>query len=250
MNIQIHPDRPSMGGAAGREAADALRGAVEARGRATLVVATGTSQLEVLASLTATPALPWGAVDIFHLDEYAGLPDTHPASFRRYLRERFVDALPAPPAAFHRIDGSAGDPQAECRRLAGIVPVGPFDVMLCGIGENAHLAFNDPPADFDATVPYHVVGLDEACRRQQVGEGWFANLAEVPKQAISMTIRRMLASTRIICSVPDERKAAAVRAAVEGTVTPTVPASILQTHDACTLHLDRAAASRLARRPS
>lgn len=247
MRIEIHDDRRSMGAAAAREAADAIREVVRQHGRATLVVATGTSQLEVLAALAATPSLAWTAIEIFHLDEYAGLPDTHPASFRRYLRERFVDNLPARPAAFHWIDGSATDPHAECRRLAGIVPDGPFDVMLCGIGENAHLAFNDPPADFRATAPYHVVGLDEACRRQQVGEGWFGSLGDVPTQAISMTIRRMLASTRIVCSVPDERKAVAVQAAVEGEVTATIPASILQTHDACTLHLDRAAAARLTR---
>ena len=247
MRIEIHDDRRSMGVAAAREAADVIGQVVRDRGRVTLVVATGTSQLEVLAALAATPALPWSAIEIFHLDEYAGLPDTHPASFRRYLRERFVDALPAPPVAFHWVDGSAADPHAECRRLAGVVPAGNFDVMLCGIGENAHLAFNDPPADFEATAPYHVVELDEACRRQQVGEGWFAGLEDVPTQAISMTIRRMLASTRIICSVPDARKAVAVQAAVEGAVIPVIPASILQTHDACTLHLDRAAAARLTR---
>lgn len=237
-----------MGAAASSEAAESLRAAVSDRGRAALVVATGTSQLEVLAALAATAGVPWPAIEIFHLDEYAGLPETHPASFRRYLRERFFSILPRPPRAFHWIDGATGDPHGECDRLAGLVPKGPFDVMLCGIGENAHLAFNDPPADFAATAPYIVVELDEACRRQQVGEGWFPSLADVPRQAISMSIRRILDSRRIICSVPDERKAAAVRSAVEGEVTPAVPASILQTHGSCSLHLDRAAATLLARR--
>jgi glucosamine-6-phosphate deaminase len=247
VKIHVHEDRSAMGSAAAHEAAGELRAAVDDRGRATLVVATGTSQLEVLAALAATGGVPWAAVEIFHLDEYAGLADTHPASFRRYLRERFFAVLPERPRAFHWIDGSAGDPRDECARLAGLVPTGPFDVMLCGIGENSHLAFNDPPADFAATAPYIVVELDEACRRQQVGEGWFPSLGDVPTQAISMSIRRILESRRIICSVPDERKAMAVRASVEGEVTPAVPASILQTHEACSLHLDRAAATLLAR---
>ncbi len=246
MKMHVHPDRPAMGSAAAHEAADALRAAVRECGRATLVVATGTSQLEVLAALAATAGVPWPAIEIFHLDEYAGLPETHPASFRRYLRERFFALLPEPPRAFHWIDGAAGDARGECARLAGLVPAGPFDVMLCGIGENAHLAFNDPPADFAATAPYIVVELDESCRQQQVGEGWFPSLADVPRQAISMSIRRILASRRIICSVPDERKAEAVRSSVEGAVTPAVPASILQTHDDCSLHLDRAAALLLS----
>lgn len=250
VKIHVHDDRPAMGAAAAQEAADALRAAVSERGRATLVVATGTSQLEVLAALAGIGGVPWPAIEIFHLDEYAGLPETHPASFRRYLRERFFSLLPEPPRAFHWIDGSAGDPRDECARLVGLVPTGPFDVMLCGIGENAHLAFNDPPADFVATAPYIVVELDEACRRQQVGEGWFPSLADVPRQALSMSIRRILESRRIICSVPDERKAAAVRSSVEGEVTPAVPASVLQTHEACSLHLDQAAARLLARRPA
>jgi len=247
MRIVVHEDRPALGTAAAAEAAAVIRATVGERGRAAMVVATGTSQLEVLSALAATAGLPWGAIEIFHLDEYSGLPATHPASFRRYLRERFAEKLPEPPAAFHWIDGAADDPAAECRRLAGLVPAGDFDLMLCGIGENAHLAFNDPPADFAARDPYMVVELDEACRRQQVGEGWFATLAAVPTRAISMTIPRILASRRIVCSVPDERKAEAVRNSVEGAVAPAVPASILQRHPACSLHLDRAAASLLGR---
>ena len=244
MKITIHADRPAMAAAAAPEAADAVRHALAERGQATLVVATGTSQLEVLAAFAAAPGIDWENVSLFHLDEYCGIPSDHAASFRRYLRERFFDILPVKPAVFHWI-GADGDPAAECRRLAGLVPSGDFDLLLCGIGENGHLAFNDPPADFDAIDPYLVVSLDEACRRQQVGEGWFSSLAAVPTHAISMSIRRIMAARTIICSVPDERKAVAVRDTVEGPVSPTVPASILQRHADCRLHLDRAAASRL-----
>jgi glucosamine-6-phosphate deaminase len=162
------------------------------------------------------------------------------------LRERFLDRLPRPPAAFHALDGHA-DPAAECVRLARLVPQGDFDLALVGIGENAHLAFNDPPADFATTEPYIVVPLDDACRRQQVGEGWFPSLADVPTRAISMSVRRILASRAIICSVPGPQKAEAVRASLEGPLTPAVPASIIREHADCRLHLDKAAASLLTR---
>jgi len=243
MEIHVHEDPAALGRAAGREAAAALRAAVAARGKATFVVATGASQFETLAALVSDD-VPWERIEIFHLDEYAGLADTHPASFRRYLRERLLDRLPRSPAAFHGIDASR-DAHAECRRLAGLVPTGSFDVATIGIGENGHLAFNDPPADFETLAPYLVVRLDEACRMQQVGEGWFAGLADVPTEAISMGVRRILATGRIICSVPDSRKAAAVRDAIAGPLTPDCPASILRTHAACSLHLDSAAAALL-----
>lgn len=244
MQISIHTDRATLGKQVASDAAVAIRAAARERGGVALVVATGSSQFEVLSELVAQPGVPWERVTIFHLDEYVGLPPTHGASFRRYLRERFVHRLPTQPAAFHELDGEA-DPATECQRLAALVPDGPFDVALVGIGENAHLAFNDPPADFEATAPYLVVALDDACRRQQVGEGWFATLADVPTQAISMSVRRILASRTIFCSVPDRRKAEAVRASVEGPVTPDVPASILQRHPDCRLHLDREAAALL-----
>ena len=178
MNISIHADRPALGRAAADQAAESLLATCRDRGTANLVVATGASQFEVLAALSAMHTIPWEAITVFHLDEYVGLPNGHPASFRLYLRERFIDRLPKPPAAFHEIDGNA-DPRAEVRRLAGLVPAGDFDVSLIGIGENAHLAFNDPPADFTTEEPYLVVALDEGCRRQQVGEGWFATLDSV-----------------------------------------------------------------------
>lgn len=245
MKIHVHCDRSALGAAAAAEAVAVLREALDRQASATLVVATGTSQLETLAGLVADPGLEWGRVRIFHLDEYVGIPADHPASFRRYLRERFVDRLPEPPRAFHWIAGDGDEPEAECCRLGAAVPGEPFDLLLAGIGENGHLAFNDPPADFDAACPYLVVPLDEACRRQQVGEGWFATLADVPRRAISMSIPRILRSRTIVCSVPDGRKAAAVHGAVEGPVSPAVPASILRTHPDCRLHLDRAAAALL-----
>ena len=247
MKIVIHEDRAARGGAAAAEAATALRAACDRKGAATLVVATGSSQFEVLAALGATAGIPWDAITIYHLDEYVGLSPDNPASFRRYLRERFVDRLPIRPKAFHEV-GVEADPVAECRRLAAVVPPDDFDVSMIGIGENAHVAFNDPPADFETTAPYLVVSLDEPCRRQQVGEGWFPSLESVPTQALSMSIRRILASRTIVCSVPDRRKAEAVRAAVEGSLTPRVPASILRTHPHCSLHLDREAASLLSDR--
>ncbi|MGI9178545.1 MAG: glucosamine-6-phosphate deaminase [Pirellulales bacterium] len=243
MKIAIHADRPALAAAAAVDAATILQHTLAEQSRATVVVATGTSQLEVLAAFAAAD-IAWERVEFFHLDEYCGLPADHPASFRRYLRERFFDLLPRRPAAFHWIEAEA-TAEHECRRLAKLVPPGDFDLMLCGIGENAHLAFNDPPADFEAADPYRVVALDEACRRQQVGEGWFATFDDVPTQAISMSIRRILAARAIICSVPDARKAAAVRDSVRGPVTPQVPASILQRHADCRLHVDRAAAAFL-----
>jgi glucosamine-6-phosphate deaminase len=244
MKLSTHADRAALGRKVAADAAEAIHRALRDRGRITLVVATGSSQFEVLSELAAQPSIPWERVTIFHLDEYVGLSPGHPASFCRYLRERFVERLPARPAAFHELDGEA-EPQTECRRLAALVPAGPFDVALVGIGENGHLAFNDPPADFETTDPYIVVTLDEPCRRQQVWEGWFATLADVPTRAISMSVHRILASRTIFCSVPDRRKAEAVRAALEGPVTPDVPASILQRHPDCRLHVDREAAALL-----
>jgi glucosamine-6-phosphate deaminase len=247
--VSVHASRADMGRAAAGQATAALEETLRKNGSATLVVATGASQFEVLSELAAARGIDWPRVTIFHLDEYVGLSPAHPASFRKYLHERFVDRLPARPAAFHEIDASV-DPAAECRRLAALVPAGDFDVAMIGIGENGHLAFNDPPADFTTTAPYLVVALDEECRRQQVGEGWFPSLDAVPTQAISMSVRRILASRTIICSVPDRRKAEAVKASLEGPLTPIMPASILRQHPDCRIHLDRESASLLAHPPA
>ena len=244
MRIILHPDRPSMGTAAAAEAALVLQAAVAARGHATLVVATGSSQFEVLESLTRHTEVPWEKIEVFHLDEYVGISREHPASFRRFLLDRFINRLAQSPLCFHEIDAQQSF-EIEAARLKAVLPKGNFDLSMIGIGENAHVAFNDPPADFNTTAAYLLVSLDEACRRQQAQEGWFASLESVPTRAISMSVQRILASTHIICSVPDERKSEAVRASLEGPVLPQVPASILRTHSNASLYLDAAAASKL-----
>jgi glucosamine-6-phosphate deaminase len=247
MRIVIGPNKNDAGQLAAEAGAEHIRSALRERGAASIILATGASQFEMLAALVQAPDIAWQNVTAFHLDEYIGLPVTHPASFRRYLWQRFVSRLPVQLSAFHSINGE-GDPDAECQRLNELIRSHVVDVAFAGIGENGHLAFNDPPADFNTDEPYLVVALDEACRRQQLGEGWFATLADVPTRAISMSCRQILKSRAIVCTVPDRRKAEAVRGAVEGPVTPQVPASILQQHPQATLYLDSEAASLLANR--
>jgi glucosamine-6-phosphate deaminase len=242
IDIVIQPDRPRMGAYSAKLAAMILRSAIADQGYARIIVATGSSQFEVLESLIAEPGIDWTCIDAFHLDEYVGLGADHPASFCGYLKSRFVDRVPL--RSFHYLDGLK-DPNSVCLEASASLLRAPIDVAMIGIGENGHLAFNDPPADFETKDAYHVVLLDEACRRQQVGEGWFASLADVPTHAISMTIHQILQSRKIICSVPDERKAIAVRESVEGPTTNLVPGSILKRHPNTTLVLDRAAASLL-----
>jgi glucosamine-6-phosphate deaminase len=242
MKIIVCENVKEMGRRAAEDAAARLRQTIAERGAANLLVATGASQFEVLAALVAADGIDWSKVTGFHLDEYLGFSATHPASFRGYLKERLVDRVPL--AAFHYIDGEA-DPAGECRRVGELIRRHPIDVACVGIGENGHLAFNDPPADFQTEEPYIVVNLDEACRQQQFGEGWFPTFDAVPSRAISMSIRQIMKSRKIICSVPDRRKAVAVRAALEGPVTPQVPASILQTHLDATIYLDPPAAELL-----
>ena len=244
MQIRILTDSNALGRQAASDAALAIGDAVAARGRARVIAATGASQFAFLDALTTLPGIPWDQVEVFHLDEYLGLPASHPASFRRYLYERLIDRVR--PGRFHPLDGE-GDPALVCQAVGRELTSAPVDVAFVGIGENGHLAFNDPPADFETTEPYLVVELDEACRRQQVGEGWFGSIAEVPERAISMSVHQILQSRRILCIVPDRRKAEAVRASVEGPVTPQVPASILQTHPDTTLYLDPESASLLRR---
>ncbi len=246
MQLSVHDTKEDLGRRAAAYAAEAICAALTAHGRANIILATGTSQFEVLAHLVTAEGINWPRVTVFHLDEYLGLSMSHPASFRGYLKERFVKRLPQPLATMHYIDGEAADPQAECARLGEAISQCPIDVALVGIGENGHLAFNDPPADFETDQAYLVLDLDEACRRQQLGEGWFATLDDVPLQAISMSIRQIMRSARIVCSVPDRRKAFAVQQAVQGVVTPLVPASILQEHSAATIYLDRESASLLS----
>jgi glucosamine-6-phosphate deaminase len=232
-----------MGKAAGMRAGEEIRRVLDQKGFANIILATGTSQFNTLQTLIATPDIDWSRITMFHLDEYIGLPITHPASFRKYLTERFITQVPALKAA-HLIDGE-NDPVSECQRLRELIRAVDIDVALVGIGENGHLAFNDPPADFNTDDPYIVVDLDEACRQQQFGEGWFPTLDAVPRQAISMSIRQIMKSNMIICSVPDERKAAAVRDCLEEPISNMHPASILRQHPNCALYLDQASASLL-----
>ncbi len=231
-----------MSRAAAADAARALRSSIEARGSVRLVAATGASQIGFLGALTSMEGIDWKRVELFHLDEYVGLPVDHPASFRRYILDRLV--RPAGITRYHLLGGGE-DAVAAASLAARELTRSPVDVAFVGIGENGHLAFNDPPADFDTDVPYLVVGLDETCRRQQVGEGWFASLEDVPRQAISMSIRQIMAARRILCVVPDERKARAVKACLEGPVSPAAPASILQTHADATIYLDPGSAGLL-----
>jgi glucosamine-6-phosphate deaminase len=244
MRIVVAGDVNEMGNRAAESGAADLRRAIAESGAANIVVATGASQFTVLDALVASPNIDWQRVTGFHLDEYLGLPISHPASFRRYLKERFVSRVPM--REFHYVDGEASDPNVECDRLGDTIQKHPIDVAFVGIGENGHLAFNDPPADFETETPFLVVELDEKCRGQQFGEGWFPTLDDVPRRAISMSVRQILKAKTIVCSVPDARKAEAVRSAVEGPMTPNCPASVLQTHPNCTLFLDPASASLLS----
>jgi glucosamine-6-phosphate deaminase len=242
----ILDSKKQLGARAADLAAEAIRSAIRAKGEANIILATGASQFEMLADLVREPAIDWSKVTMFHLDEYIGLPAAHPASFRKYLRERFVEKV-GPLRAVHFVEGDQPDPREECRRLGRLISAVTIDVACVGIGENGHLAFNDPPADFQTEEPYLVVTLDEACRRQQLGEGWFKTLDDVPRQAISMSVRQILKSRRIVCTVPDRRKAEAVRNTAEGPVTNLCPASILRNHADCTLLLDTESSSLLTR---
>ena len=245
MEVQIFQDKNSLGRAAAARGAAYIREALEKNGRANIIVATGASQFEMLSALTKEPGIDWSKVNIFHLDEYIGLPEDHPAGFRKYIRERFIAHLPVKPASFHPVNGSDPDPERVCAELGKEIAACPSDVAFVGIGENGHLAFNDPPADFDTEKAYLVITLDEVCRKQQLGEGWFPTFDDVPKQAISMGIRQIMKSAAIINTVPDLRKAKAVKGALEGPVSNLCPASILQTHKDCHTYLDKDSASLL-----
>ena len=245
MKKHIAKDIETLGREAGTAAAKRILEALEAKGNANIILATGTSQFEILKQLTANKDIDWAAVTMFHLDEYIGLPVSSPASFRKYLTERFIQKV-SPLNNIFLINGES-DPHAECDRLDNLILRYPIDLALVGIGENGHLAFNDPPADFETEKPYIIVDLDLACRQQQLGEGWFKSIGEVPKQAISMSIRQIMKSETIICSVPDLRKAQAIKNCLDGPVTNLCPASILQKHPDCRIWLDQSSASLLSK---
>ena len=242
MILKVLDDKIQLSEAAAVQAADAIKRAISMRRQARIIAATGASQFEFLKALTETPGIDWSKVEMFHLDEYVGLPITHPASFRKYLLERLIE--PTGIANHHLLDGEA-DPDEVCRTAGEAISASPIDVAFVGIGENGHLAFNDPPADFETEEPYIVVNLDEACRRQQVGEGWFAGIDEVPKQAVSMTVRQILRAREIVCIVPDARKAQAVKDCLENEISPLHPASILRRHENVIVYLDAESSSLL-----
>ncbi len=241
MKIHITESAVELGEAAAKHTADILNEAIRHSGSARLILSTGMSQFETISSLLKQE-VDWSRVEAFHLDEYIGLPVSHPASFRKYLTERFTDKIRL--KAFHPVDGE-GDTAAVIRKLNSLVAALPVDVGLIGIGENAHIAFNDPPADFGNDSPYIVVTLDEKCRAQQVREGWFPDLASVPEKAVSMSVRQIIRCRNIISSVPHAVKAQAVRMTLESHVSESVPASILKTHPAFHLYLDMNSASQI-----
>jgi glucosamine-6-phosphate deaminase len=241
--ITILADKHSLGKAAADHAARSLRRTIGEQGNARIVAATGTSQFEFLDALTSASGIDWSRVEVFHLDEYVGLPSTHPASFRKYLFERLIHKVGI--TRYHLLDGN-GDPQGAITKVGSELQSRPVDILFAGIGENGHLAFNDPPADFQADDPYLIVSLDEACRRQQVNEGWFPSLTDVPKKAISMSVRQILRSKKIIAVVPDTRKARAVKACLEGEISPMMPASILRNHADANVYLDTDSAALLS----
>lgn len=243
MRVRIYDGRLAMSLAVAQHAAEALRTCINAAGEARIIAATGTSQIDFLEALTSSPDVDWSRVEMFHLDEYVGLSINHPASFRRYLLDRLINK--AGVGRYHLLDGE-DNPEQVARRVGDELAGRPVDLAFVGIGENGHLAFNDPPADFATEQPYLIVTLDAACRRQQVGEGWFASLEDVPAQAISMSVQQILKAEEIIAVVPDARKADAVKACVEGPISAMAPASILQTHPDMTLYLDQQSAALLS----
>ena len=244
MRVCIYNTPVELGKAAGADAAEFIRKAIESNGTANIILATGTSQFETLNQLIAEKNIDWSKVVMFHLDEYIGLSATHPASFVKYLQQRFLAHVPKLKVAY--LINSDADPLKECRRLGELIGEYPIDLALIGIGENGHLAFNDPPADFETEEPFIIVELDEACQKQQMGEGWFSSINDVPLKAISMSIKQVMRSKNIICSVPDSRKAIAVKNTLEKTVSNLYPASILQEHKNCMIYLDKDSAALLA----
>jgi glucosamine-6-phosphate deaminase len=241
MEIIIFETKEELGKAAAKKSAEIIRKAISENGKANIIVATGASQFELLNELVKED-IDWSVVTAFHLDEYVGLPESHPASFRKFLKERFVDLVS--PKEFIYVNGES-DPYEECIRLGKLISQHPMDIAFVGIGENGHLAFNDPPADFETEEPYLVVNLDEACRRQQLGEGWFPTFEDVPQRAISMSVRQIMKTKTLICCVPDKRKAKAVYDTLNCEISPDFPASVMRNHPDTILFMDKEASSLL-----
>ena len=246
MILEILENSTSLAHSAAQKAAASIQNAIAERRSCRLILATGNSQLEFLDALTHITGVDWRKVEAFHLDEYVGIPITHPASFRKYLLERFIQKTVV--ERYHFIEGDAHDLETAVRNIGAQLTSAPIDVAFVGIGENGHLAFNDPPADFETEEPYIIVNLDEPCRRQQVGEGWFTDISQVPTRAVSMSVRQILKAREIIAVVPEKRKAAAVKLCLEGEIRPSAPASILRQHPNTTIYLDQQSSSQLSER--
>lgn len=244
MLLKLFPDKVSLGRAAAEQATATIRRAISEQGHARIVTATGAAQFEFLDALTKTPGIDWAKVEAFHLDEYIGLPAEHPGSFKKFLNDNLASKTGI--KNFHYLDGNASDMPAFVRDIGKLLASAPVDIAFLGIGENGHIAFNDPPADFDIEDPYLIVNLDEACRRQQVGEAWFADISQVPKQAISMSARQILKARELLVVVPDQRKARAVKMSIEGEINPMAPASIMRRHPNVTVYLDTHSISLLS----
>ena len=242
MTIKVFSSKATLAQAAADHAAAIIRDAISEHGEARIIAATGASQFDFLEALTKITDIDWDRVEMFHLDEYVGITDQAPASFCRYLRERLIDKVGL--KKYHLLDGTQA-PAAVIARISAEIRKAPIDIAFVGVGENGHLAFNDPPADFDTEEAYIVVNLDEACRKQQLGEGWFPTLADVPRQAISMTIKQIMKAEQILCIAPDARKANAIKACFSGEISPMAPASILQRHQNAMIYLDKESASLL-----
>lgn len=243
MILKIFDDRVALGNAAAAQAAAAIRRAIARRGQARVVAASAASQFEFLETLTAAPDIDWKQVELFHLDEYIGLPITHPASFCKFLQDRLIAKTGI--TRLHLLNPEE-DPAEVLERTSKSISASPIDVSFVGIGENGHLAFNDPPADFETEESYIVVTLDQACRQQQVAEGWFPDLSAVPKQAVSMSVRQVLKAREILAVVPGPRKAQAIKACFDGPISPMAPSSILRTHPQATIYLDKQSAALLS----
>ncbi|HED11569.1 MAG TPA: glucosamine-6-phosphate deaminase [Caldithrix abyssi] len=245
MKIRVFENSAALSRAAARMAAATIREAIEKKGQATFVAATGASQFEFLEFLTADKEIDWSKTTMFHLDEYVGLPETHKASFRKYLRERFI--AKTHPGTVHLINGDAPSAEAEAERLNRLISGREIDIAFVGVGENGHLAFNDPPADFETHTPFLVLELDERCRLQQVNEGWFDSIDLVPRKAISMSVNEILRADTVVCCVPGERKAEAVKNCFDSDlISPQYPSSILKKHKRAYIFLDKSSAFMLS----
>ena len=244
-SLNIYATKQDCGIAAGKMGAGKIRAAIAEKGSANIIIATGASQFDMLQTLVKEEGIDWSKVTMFHLDEYVGLPESHPASFRKYIKERFLANLPSPIGAAYFVEGDAPDTQKMCDELGETLKKHPIDVAFIGIGENGHIVFNDPPADFDTEEPYIVVDLDEVCRKQQLGEGWFPTFDDVPKQAVSMAVRQIMKSKTIINTVPDGRKAYAVRITFQGELSNMHPASVVRLHSDCHTFCDADSAAEL-----